>query len=166
MMSANRHDMTQSGKADQAQGARRGRAAGAGEIALSEAAPAFARAGFSDASLLLRWPEIAGPEVARVARPLKLQEGADGAVLTLRCEPGSAVFLQHETRALIERVNAYLGHHRIARLRLVTGPGVGFAVPPCHPAAGRPQDGDSPAPVDLGDALARLDRRRHESRRK
>ena len=162
--------MTQSGKDASNQGgaqeARRGRAAGAGEIALSEAAPAFARAGFVDASLLLRWPEIAGPEVARVAQPLKLQEGANGAVLTLRCEPGSAVLLQHETRTLIDRVNAYLGHLRIVRLRLVAGAGAPSTAPPRHPAAGHPPDTDSPAPACLGDALARLGRRCLESRRK
>ena len=35
---------------------------------------AFARAGFSDPTLVLRWAEIAGPEIARIARPLKFSE--------------------------------------------------------------------------------------------
>ena len=39
------------------------------------AGAAFARAGFTDPTLVLRWSEIAGPEVARLAQPLKFAEG-------------------------------------------------------------------------------------------
>lgn len=70
---------------------------------------ALARAGFRDPTLVLRWDEIAGPELARIARPLKWSEGASGGTLTLKAEPGAALFLQHETRALCERINTYLG---------------------------------------------------------
>ncbi len=88
----------------------------------TSAAQAFARAGFSDPTLVLRWDEIAGRETARLARPVKLTEGPSGGVLTLRAEPGAALFLQHETRALTERINAYLGRPAIAKLRFVQGP--------------------------------------------
>ena len=50
----------------------------------------FARAGFADPTLVLRWDEIAGAETARLARPLKLSEGPSGGVLTLKAEPGAA----------------------------------------------------------------------------
>src|SRR5436305_4068942 len=43
----------------------------------------FARAGFRDPALVLRWAEIAGPEVARICQPVKLSEGVGG-VLTLK----------------------------------------------------------------------------------
>jgi hypothetical protein len=82
----------------------------------------FARAGFSDPTLILRWPEIVGADIARIARPIKLSEGPYGAVLTLRAEPGAAVFLQHETRALCGKINAFLGRNAVARLRFVHGP--------------------------------------------
>jgi len=149
--------MRQSGKDESAQGARRGRAGAAGEDALAQASTAFA-------SLLLRWPEIAGAEVARVAQPVRLQEGPEGAILTLRCAPGSAVLLQHETRTLIERVNAYLGHRRVARLRVVTGAALLTPAPTRHPSSGRPQEGDFEEPEDLAHALARLGGRRRDSR--
>ena len=42
-------------------------------------------------------------------------------VLTLKCEPGASVFLQHETRTLIDRLNAFLGHGAISRIRIVPG---------------------------------------------
>lgn len=83
---------------------------------------ALARAGFSDPTLVLRWDEIAGPELARIARPLKWSEGASGGTLTLKAEPGAALFLQHETRALCERINTYLGRNAVSKLRFVQGP--------------------------------------------
>src|SRR6185436_7962479 len=129
--------MSQSAKRNASQeislSARRGRAAAAGDDALRLAVAALARAGFSDANLVLRWQEIAGIEAARIARPLKLQEGPTGAVLTVACDPGAIVFLQHETRALLERLNGYLGHGRIARLKLVPARLDSSASPPPHP---------------------------------
>lgn len=121
---------------------RRGFARPLADDALRETAAALGQAGFADATLVLRWAEIAGPEVARVAEPAKLQEGLDGAVLTLRSEPAAAVFLQHETRALLERLNAYLGGKRIARIKLVPGNLVAKTESPPHPVLGlqRPLD--------------------------
>src|SRR6478736_4988972 len=101
--------------------ARYGWARAAGESVLGEARGMFARAGFADATLLLRWSEIVGPHIARIALPQRWQDGPDGAVLTLKCEPGAAVLLQHQTRMLIERLNTYVGGGRIIRLKLVPG---------------------------------------------
>jgi hypothetical protein len=89
-----------------------------GRVAMS----AFARAGFTDPTLVLRWDEIAGPEVARLARPLRFSERPSGGVLTLKAEPGTALFLGHETRALCERINAYLGRPAVAKLKFSQGP--------------------------------------------
>jgi hypothetical protein len=99
------------------------------------AAAAFARAGFRDATLVLRWAEIVGPEVARFAEPFKLSESPAGGVLTLRAEPAASVFLQHQTRALCERINAYLGRPAVARLRFVHG---ALAARPERPPRPRP----------------------------
>lgn len=133
---------------------RRGWAGALGRDAMAQADAAFKRAGFADPILVLRWSEIAGPAVAAVAEPLRCQEGPNGAVLTLRCEPGAAVFLQHETRALVERLNAYLGAGRIARLRLSSGALSGPAPPLPHP---RPARAPAPPADDgLRGALERL----------
>jgi hypothetical protein len=85
-------------------------------------AEALARAGFRDPTLVLRWAEIAGPEVARIAQPLRLSQGASGAVLTLMAEPAAALFLQHESRPLLERLNVYAGGTPIVRLKFVQAP--------------------------------------------
>jgi hypothetical protein len=98
---------------------RRGRAAPvSGDLGMAGGA-AFTRAGFSDPSLVLRWTQIAGPEIAHIARPLKFRE-EDG-VLTLLAEPGAALFLGHDARALAERINAYLGRQAVTRVKFVQG---------------------------------------------
>lgn len=84
-------------------------------------AAAFARAGFRDPSLVLRWNEIAGPEVARLAQPLKFTDSPAGGILTLRTAPGAALFLGHEKRALCERINAYLGRPAVQQLKFSQG---------------------------------------------
>ena len=152
--------MSQSAKKDQPQETiRRGRAGAVGADALGIAGAALRRAGFPDSSIVMRWREIAGEAVAEVAEPVKFQEGPSGAVLTLRCEPGAAVFLQHETRPLIGRLNTFLGPGRIARIRLVPGQLSRPVEPKPHPMLGR-QPAPEPAETGLSGALARLGRLR------
>jgi len=86
----------------------------------SFAGQAFARAGFTDPTLVLRWADIVGPDVARVAEPFKLSEGPSGGTLTLRAEPAASLFLLHQTRSLCERINAFLGRPAVAKLRFVS----------------------------------------------
>jgi hypothetical protein len=127
---------------------------------------AFVRAGFADPSLVVHWEEIAGPEVARLARPLRLSEGPHGGVLTLLAEPGAAVFLQHETRSLCERINTYLGRGAVTRLKFVQGALTQrLPPPPCRKPA-PDLTPDDPArgydgPEGLREALWRLARARH-----
>lgn len=82
---------------------------------------AFVRAGFSDPTLVLRWNEIAGPEVARLAQPLRFSDGPSGGTLTLRAAPGTALYLSHEKRKLCERINAYLGRPAVSQLKFSQG---------------------------------------------
>ena len=113
--------------------------AGAGELANA----AFRRAGFDDPALVLRWRDIVGLEVARFARPLKLVEGPGGGVLSLKAEPAAAVFLQHQSRILCERINTFLGREAVSRLRFVPGP-----VPPMPEAAPQIRRRAQPLPGD------------------
>jgi hypothetical protein len=100
---------------------RRGRATALGAVAGLAGQSAFVRAGFADPTLVLRWEEIAGPETAALAQPVSLKEGPSGGVLTLKAEPGAALFLQHDSPALCQRINLYLGRPAVARLRFVQG---------------------------------------------
>jgi hypothetical protein len=109
----------QSNKAPGEPPVRRGRAAPVAGDARTAGGAAFLRAGFTDPSLVLRWAEIAGPEIARISRPLKFSEA--GGVLTLLAEPGAALFLGHDARALAGRINAYLGRPAVTRVKFVQG---------------------------------------------
>lgn len=144
---------------------RRNRSEPVAHGASSLSANIFARAGFRDPALVLRWPEIAGPEVSRLCQPVKLSEGAAGGVLTLKAEPGAALFLQHESRALLERINRWLGREAIIRLRFIQG------LLAARPKSGRrPQPSGEIGPGDpalayegpepVRDALIKLARRR------
>ncbi len=100
---------------------RRNRAAAIGIDAGRIGRPAFERAGFAEPGLVLRWKEIVGAEIARIAQPLRLVSGPSGGILTLKAEPAAAIFLQHEGRALCARINAYLGRPVVQRLRFIPG---------------------------------------------
>jgi len=126
---------------------------------------AFLRAGFSDPSLVLRWDAIAGPEVALLARPLRLTQGPHGGVLTLMSEPGAAIFLQHEGRALCDRINTFLGRTAVSRLKFVQGSLKPLPAPAARSRAPGPIPPNDPAarcegPEPLRQALQRLSRAR------
>jgi hypothetical protein len=157
--------MAQTPKDKQPDMARRGRATALGAEANFAAHSAFVRAGFADPSLVLRWEEVAGSETAALAQPISLKEGPSGGVLTLKAEPGAALFLQHESRPLCERINAYLGRPAVARLRIVQGALIhrNKAAPRRQPAP--PVSADDPArkyqgPEGLRAALLDLARAR------
>jgi hypothetical protein len=144
---------------------RRARAEAVGRDASIAARAAFARAGFLDPTLVLRWTDIAGEATARIARPLRLSEGPSGGVLTLRAEPAAALFLQHESRSLCERINAYLGRPAVAKLRFVQGSLTPLPQQPPPPKRTDPPPGDPVrrwhGPDRLGTALLNLARMRH-----
>ena len=120
-----------------------------GADAGSVAGIAFVRAGFTDPTLVLRWSEIAGPEVARLAQPLKFSEGPSGGTLTLRALPGAALFLAHEKRALCERINAYLGRPAVVQIKFSQG-----ALSPRPPAQPKQK---AAGPLPLSDPSRRYD---------
>ncbi len=148
---------------NETQHARRNRANPIARDAGQAGGGAFARMGFSDPALVLRWPEIAGAEVARLCQPLRFAEGPQGGTLTLKALPGAALFLSHETRALTGRINDYLGRPAVARLKFVQG---AFVPPPPKPVLRRarptPQAGDPATaytgPEGLRSALLHLAR--------
>ncbi len=148
---------------------RRGRVGEVSGDATLAARGAFVRAGFSDPTLVLRWSEIAGPDTARLARPLRLTDSPSGGVLTLKAEPAAALFLQHESRALCARINSYLGRVAVVRLKFVQGTLADAPPPPPR----RPQPVEPAAadpvrrwqgPPNLGQALLNLARQRTRER--
>jgi len=85
--------------------------------------------GFAVARLLTHWAEIAGPEVAAMARPVNVtyrREGL-GATLTLLTTGASAPLVQMRLPQIRERVNACYGYNAIARIALTQTAPTGFA---------------------------------------
>jgi hypothetical protein len=132
-------------------------------------ADAYAKQGFAARELVIRWAEIAGPEIARHSEPLKIQwprpvEGQpqEPATLVLRVEGPMALEIQHASDALLQRVNRFLGWSAVGRLALRQGP----LSRRDRPARPKPPDGRAVAKMaetlsdiedeELRAALARL----------
>jgi hypothetical protein len=85
--------------------------------------------GFAVSRLLTRWEEIAGADIAAVARPVKVSysQGGFGATLTLLTTGAHAPVLEMQKERLRARVNAAYGYNAIARLRITQTAPEGFA---------------------------------------
>lgn len=101
--------------------------------AMSEA---LAAQGFAGGEILLRWPDIAGPELARRSEPVKLAwprakgeaREREPAVLHVQVESAFALELQMQSAVIMERINRYFGWRCVGAVKLKQGP-VGRARP-------------------------------------
>lgn len=115
-------------------------------------APLVEKHGLATAQIILRWRELAGPELARATRPLRIQwprrsdtpDGSDlpprrlGATLVIACESALALDLQFAAPVLIERVNLLFGWQAVTRVSIRQGPvdrKPAPAIPPIPPQA-------------------------------
>lgn len=85
--------------------------------------------GFAVARLLTHWTEIAGAEIAAVARPVKIGygRGGFGATLTLLTTGPHAPMLEMQKETLRKKVNAVYGYNAISRVRITQTAPLGFA---------------------------------------
>lgn len=82
--------------------------------------------GFAVSRLLTRWDEVAGPEIARLCRPVDVSfaRGGMGATLTVLTSGAQAPMLEMQKERLREKVNACYGYQAIRRIRITqTAPG-------------------------------------------
>ena len=84
--------------------------------------------GFAQAKVLTHWPEIAGADVAAIARPvdIKFGRGGLGATLTLLTTGAQAPMLEMRKEQLREKVNAIYGYSAISRIRITQTAATGF----------------------------------------
>src|SRR6184192_3947210 len=92
-------------------------------------AEAYAKQGFAARELVTRWAQIAGPEIAVHAEPLKMLwprpvEGQpqEPATLVLRVEGPMALEIQHSSDVILQRVNRFFGWSAVGRLALRQAP--------------------------------------------
>lgn len=85
--------------------------------------------GFAVTRLLTQWAEVAGADMARITRPVKVGYGREGmgATLTVLVAPAHAPMVQMELPRLKDRVNAAYGYAAIARISLTQTAATGFA---------------------------------------
>jgi hypothetical protein len=121
--------------------------------------PLTARRGFATAELMAGWAEIVGARYADCSQPEKIvwprgaQDDGSGGVLVVRIDGPRALLFQHEVGQIVERVNAFVGHRAIGRIRIVQGP-VESRAEPEKPVPGPL---DSEAEANLAAALDGVD---------
>lgn len=92
--------------------------------------PVFERRAGMTMDLIASWGEIVGEQHAAKSRPEKLvwpRQASDDdpfepATLILACESAHALFLQHDSTAVISRVNTYFGFTAVTRMKIVQKP--------------------------------------------
>ena len=117
-------------------------------------AEAYAKQGFAARELVTRWEQIAGPEIAAHAEPLKMQwprpvEGQpqEPATLVLRVEGPMALEIQHKSDVILQRVNRFLGWSAVGRLALRQAP---------LSRRDRPKASPAPDPADVAELAKTL----------
>jgi len=111
-------------------GQKRGRGfARAAKLVETRIRDAGAARGFAVTRLLTHWPEIAGQDIAGIARPVEVSygRGGMGATLTLLTTGAQAPMLEMQKEPLRERVNAAYGYLAISRIRITQTAPTGFA---------------------------------------
>ncbi|MDE2238304.1 MAG: DUF721 domain-containing protein [Rhodospirillales bacterium] len=115
--------------------------------------PAFRRRAPAAAQILADWPQLAGPELAARAAPLKFA----GGTLTLGCTGPMAMELQMTAPQIIARLNLALGHNAVERLRFEQQAPRPASTPPARAAPRNTAPPPRNLPTgELGAALARL----------
>ena len=106
--------------------------------------------GFAVARLLTHWPEIAGPQLAALTRPVRISHtrGGFGATLTLLTAGSVAPLVEMQLPQLRERVNACYGYNAVQRILLTQTAASGFA-------EGQPMFAAAPAKAELPDPAIR-----------
>lgn len=97
----------------------------------------FEKYGFSTATLLTDWAQIAGRDLASFTLPERLKwprnveayedvadgsSGRPGATLVLRVDGPRAIEVQYQTSQIMERINAHFGYRAISEIRFIQAP--------------------------------------------
>ncbi|MGR3321852.1 MAG: DUF721 domain-containing protein [Pseudooceanicola sp.] len=110
--------------------------------------------GFSVTRLLTHWEEIAGADLAAMARPVEVKYGRQGfgATLTLLTDGARAPLVEMQKEQLRTRVNAAYGYNAISRVRVTQTASTGFAEGQVAFDTPRPSDPPAPDPATLARA--------------
>jgi hypothetical protein len=114
--------------------------------------------GFAVSRLLTAWEEIAGADLARITRPVKVGYGREGmgGSLTLLVASAHAPVVQMALPQLKDRVNAAYGYAAISRITLTQTATTGFAEGQAEftPAPKAPRRADPAAQAQAAEVAA------------
>lgn len=85
--------------------------------------------GFAQSRLLTHWDEVAGADVAAIARPVNVSYGRQGlgATLTLLTTGANAPLLEMQKEQLRAKVNTVYGYNAISRIKITQTAPTGFS---------------------------------------
>lgn len=118
----------------------------AGALIGAQTRTAAAKRGYAAARLRALWAEIAGPEIAAVAEPVRLAaaRGPAGGLLTLAVHGANGPQVQMLVPLIRERVNTAMGPGTVGRIQITQARA---ATPP---PPGPPPPEPEPASADIG----------------
>jgi len=100
-----------------------------GDIAGRAIDELFARQGFASRELVTRWSAVVGEQIAAHCEPVQIKWARaigdappDPATLVLRVEGPMTLDIQHQSDAIIARINRFLGWAAIGRLAFRQAP--------------------------------------------
>ncbi len=102
---------------------RRGKAVGLDELVGKVLGAHLRKRGFANRDLLTHWGVIAPAPYNKVSIPDRLvwrrdQEGAQGAILFLRCTEGQRLMLVHDSEMIAGAINRYFGYLLVGTIKL------------------------------------------------
>lgn len=83
--------------------------------------PILDKRGLTQATILLDWEKIIGPQMSQYALPEKItyyKNARSKGTLLLSVMPGWAPVIEHSKQQIIDKINSYFGYEAIARLQL------------------------------------------------
>jgi len=106
---------------------RRGKTVGIDELAGKVLGAHLRKRGFANRDLLIHWGVIAPTPYNKVSIPDRLvwrrpQEGAQGAILFLRCTEGQRLALVHDSELIAGAINRYFGYLLVDTIKLSIEP--------------------------------------------
>jgi hypothetical protein len=104
--------------------------------------------GFAQTKLLTQWTEIVGPELAQMARPVKVTFGTKtlGGTLVILTKGAQAPMVQMQTPLMLDRVNAAYGYKAISKIRVTQTAATGFHEPKTSFEHATPKTRPEPSP--------------------
>ncbi len=129
----------------------------AGALLASDLKGPAEKRGFADAKLLTHWAEIVGPDVAKIALPVKISHGRGfGGTLVLLTTGGNAPVLDMQKDQIVEKVNACYGYRAVSRVHITQTAPMGFADGQVA-FTPKPTTPRAPDPAKLARAMAGVD---------